>query len=113
MKLSATATLIASILATTSASAVGEPVNTFDLNARSMKSMTGKCTGFEGGCKVPGGLHSAYDCWNSHCGAYDKDKDCVIAPGANGDWVAKCPQNDLPYDWAWPTQRRPRTERTE
>ncbi|EXJ73512.1 uncharacterized protein A1O5_03273 [Cladophialophora psammophila CBS 110553] len=99
-----------------SAAAIGDPsglsaiANTFSLGARGLKKMDGKCTS-SGGCKVPGGLHSAYPCWNSICnvtthnaGAVgpDKGKNCTIAPGMGGAWVAKCPTNLLPYEWEWP-----------
>ncbi|OAL34909.1 hypothetical protein AYO20_05870 [Fonsecaea nubica] len=138
----ATATAIIAILAPmTSASTITDPsalaasVNTFDLHARSLKKMDGKCTP-GGGCKVPGGLHAAYPCWNSECvvpnhtdadkkekekgngslsgnhtgkangkkgdGGNDTGKNCTIAPGVDGAWVAKCPTNLLPYEWAWP-----------
>ncbi|KIW75149.1 hypothetical protein Z517_11921 [Fonsecaea pedrosoi CBS 271.37] len=132
-----TATAVIALLATTAtASTIADPsalaasVNTFNLHARSLKKMDGKCTS-SGGCKVPGGLHAAYPCWNSEClvpnhtnaskkekesggnhtsrangqkgdGGSDTGKNCTIAPGMDGAWVAKCPTNLLPYEWAWP-----------
>ena len=94
MKIFTTTAIIASILAVASATAIG---NTFDVSTRSLSKMDGQCTA-KGGCKVPGGVHSAYTCWHSECRPEDKGKDCVIAPGMNGDWVAKCPKNNLPYE---------------
>ncbi|KAH0845671.1 hypothetical protein AYO21_05883 [Fonsecaea monophora] len=148
MKLLTTATATTAVIAllatTATASTIADPsalaasVNTFDLHARSLKKMDGKCTS-SGGCKVPGGLHAAYPCWNSEClvpnhttnaaskkekdngsgsgsgnhtsrangwqkgdGGNDTGKNCTIAPGMDGAWVAKCPTNLLPYEWAWP-----------
>ncbi|OQV00433.1 hypothetical protein CLAIMM_05927 [Cladophialophora immunda] len=114
MKFLTTITAAAAFAMATTASTVNDPaalsasVNTFDLGGRSLKKMDGKCTA-KGGCKVPGGLHSAYPCWNSKCNvtakagdADDTGKNCTIAPGMDGAWVAKCPTNLLPYEWAWP-----------
>ena len=108
-----TTTLFTAIMATTlsvtTASALAPPSslnltgNPFAdaLSTRSLKKMDGKCTK-DGRCKVPGGLHDPYDCWSSLCLLTDRGKPCVIAPGINGDWVAKCPYNLLPYEWEWP-----------
>ncbi|KIY03004.1 uncharacterized protein Z520_01470 [Fonsecaea multimorphosa CBS 102226] len=99
--LTTTLTALTLSLSLASASFIG------DLNARGLEKMDGKCTS-KGGCKVPGGLHSAYSCWNSKCNVTtsatkgDEGKNCTIAPGMDGEWVAKCPTNLLPYEWEWP-----------
>ena len=62
--------------------------------------MHGVCK--NGGCKVPGGLHSSYSCRNSECRQVDEGKACPIAPDEKGHFVAKCPYNLLPYEWDWP-----------
>jgi hypothetical protein len=109
-------TTVVAVLATTttitgaSAFALGDPFsldvtgNLFDLGARDIKSQKGICV--KDGCKVPGGLRGARPCIYSHCSAEDitAKKNCTIAVGMAGKYEAKCPQNDLPYEWAWPWQ---------
>ncbi len=91
--------LIAGLLvAASSAASVGNPYN---FETREIKSMPGQVTA-DGRCKVPGGVHTPYNCWNSHALPSDKGKDCVIARATGLGFVAKCPQNDLPYEWEWP-----------
>jgi hypothetical protein len=63
--------------------------------------MKGTCSS-DGRCKVPGGVHNSYPCHHSKCRPTDKGAPCIIAPREDGDWVAKCPENLLPYDWSWP-----------
>ena len=76
-----------------------------DLEARGARSMKGKCIASKDGrskaCKVPGGVHEGYDCRNSNCNGKIGER-CVIAADEKGRQVAKCPNNELPYDWDWP-----------
>jgi hypothetical protein len=81
------------------------PANSTVNLERRVKSMNGKCVRddatHEAACKVPKGTHSAYACRNSNCKG-SKGAKCVIAPDETGSFVAKCPNNELPYAWDWP-----------
>ncbi|ETN39278.1 uncharacterized protein HMPREF1541_05501 [Cyphellophora europaea CBS 101466] len=66
------------------------------LDARALDHMNGKCKNDR--CKVS---TRSYPCQNSNCNGKGGQK-CVVAPGETGAWVAKCPNNELPYEWEWP-----------
>lgn len=85
---------------TTSTSEIGTPSAQPNIEGREVKTMKGKCAG-EGEVKV--NLKN-YRCWNSHCSdrnVTDSVK-VTLARKEDGKFVAKCPMNDLSYDWQWP-----------
>lgn len=52
-------------------------------------------------CDVGGFPHNIYYCRNSNCEGKEGEK-CVGAPNEKGEWVAKCPNNELDFEWDWP-----------
>lgn len=68
---------------------------------RGVKVMYGKCVRndatHEKACKV--NLKS-YSCLNSSC-LDSKGKECIVAHGMK-HFEAKCPHNELLYEWDWP-----------
>lgn len=72
-----------------------------DLLTRGISSMKGTCVINDktkaNACKV---TMKKYDCRNSNCNG-KKGATCVVAHGET-KLEAKCPNNELSYEWDWP-----------
>lgn len=94
------------IAATVSFNATGRLNGTHPLLwPRGPKSIVGKCIANagkkkEGACQV-GWPTKHYACRNSNCDGKAGEA-CWSGQDEKGDFVAKCPNNELPYEWEWP-----------
>lgn len=68
---------------------------------KAIKSQDGTCVkGNDTGCKIKGGRRT-YPCRNSNCKGKEGAK-CWTGLDEKGHYVAKCPNNELAYEWEWP-----------